>query len=663
MQETRELFWNIGREAVPVMYLLTLAAVAAMAEGFFRLFRIWRKGGPLDRSDRKSERIARFLAETLSQRKVYRVPGAGLLHAGLFWGVLALFAGTLLVMFQADLIGPLFRFNLLSGKFYRIFSLVLDLAGVASLLTLGGLFIRRFIIRPEGLETKREDWLVHALLFSILVSGFLIEGSRMAVTELPGHQDIARWSPAGLMVAHLISFMGDGALRGLHKGLWWLHLLLGLTFVAVIPRTKLRHIFTASGNSFLEPFDQRGGIVTLDLEEEGNERFGASAIEDLTWKDLFDADACTVCNRCQDRCPAYSTGKPLSPMKVVREIGSIARESPGAPLFDRITREEVWACTTCAACQDICPAGIEHVVKIVELRRALTLMGGEFPGPEARTATTAIEVNGNPFGMAPSSRGAWANGLPVSIMADDSRVDILYFAGCYASFDPRNRKVAESFVRICAAAGVRVGILGPEECCCGEPVRQLGNEYLYQMTAAKNIAAIRKYGVKRIVTTCPHCFSTLGKAYRDLGLGVPVEHHSVFINRLLTEQKLDMKPAGFEFTLHDSCYLGRYNGLYSEPRTLLQIAGGTLREMDPSGRDSFCCGAGGGRILAEENTGRRINAERVRMAMASGAPSLVSACPFCLSMFEDGIANAGPGSGMRVYDLAEIVADRLAERR
>jgi Fe-S oxidoreductase len=289
-------------------------------------------------------------------------------------------------------------------------------------------------------------------------------------------------------------------------------------------------------------------------------------------------------------------------------------------------------------------------------------MGGEFPGPEVRRATTAIEVNGNPFGMAPSSRGAWAKALPVSIMADDSNVDILYFVGCYASFDPRNRKVAESFVRICASAGVRVGILGQEERCCGEPVRMLGNEYLYQMTAAENISAFRKYGVKRIVTACPHCFSTLGKAYRDLGLEVPVEHHSAFINRLLAEKKLDLKPKGFEYTFHDSCYLGRYNGLYQEPRTLLQVAGGTLREMDPSGRDSFCCGAGGGRILAEERTGRRINAERVRMAMASGAPVLVSACPFCLTMFEDGIADLGPKPGFRVYDLSEIVADRLSQR-
>ena len=660
MLETRDLFWNVGYGVVPVMYLLTLAATAVMAAGFYRRFRTWRLGLPLDRFDRPGRRFTRFVAENLSQRKVSRVPDGGVFHAGLFWGFLLLFAGTILVMLQADLFGPLFRMNILSGRFYELFSLVLDLAGVVAILMLGGLFVRRFFVRPAGLETTRQDWFIHALLFSILFTGFLIEGSRMAVTELRDHPGLALWSPAGLVTARLLSFMGEASLRNLHEGLWWFHLLLGLGFVAAIPHTKLRHLFTSSGNSYLAPFEPVGQFETIDLEDESIERFGASTVAGLTWKDLFDADACTVCKRCQDRCPAWATGKPLSPMKVVREIGRSAQESPSANLADRVTRDAVWACTTCGACQDICPTGIEHVVKIVGIRRSLTLMDGEFPGPEVRRATSAIEVNGNPFGMAPASRSAWADGLPVSVMADDSRVDLLYFAGCYASFDPRNRKVAESFVRICTAAGLSVGILGREERCCGEPVRKLGNEYLYQMTASENIAAFRKYGVKRIVTACPHCFSTLGRDYRDLGLDVPVEHHSTFINRLVDEGWLQLEPEKFGFTWHDPCVLGRYHDIYAEPRALLRGAGGTLSEMAQSGRDSFCCGAGGGRILAEERTGRRINEARVRMAMETGMPVLVSGCPFCLSMFEDGIAAAGAGAGLRALDLAEIVASRLS---
>jgi Fe-S oxidoreductase/nitrate reductase gamma subunit len=643
------------------MYLLSVAAVAAMAQGFRNLFMVWKQGRPLDRFDRRETRIARLLSETLTQRRVLRVPDGGVFHAGLFWGFTAMFAGTLLVMLQADLLTPLFHVNMLSGLFYRLFSLVLDLAGITAIITLGGLFVRRFLIRPEGLETKQEDLLVHALLFAILVTGFLIEGSRMAVTEVRDNPGLALWSPGGLLSARLFGSMGAETVSELHKGLWWFHLLLALGFIVVIPRTRLRHLFTTSGNSYLAPVEGQGEAATIDLEDDGLDRFGATLVSDLTWKDLFDADACTACKRCQDRCPAWVTGKPLSPMKVVRQIGRTAVESPSISLSDAVTREAIWACTTCGACQDICPADIEHVVKIVEMRRSLTLMNGEFAGAEVRRATESIEVGGNPFGMAPSSRGAWAEGLPVTVMADDSKVDILYFAGCYASFDPRNRKVAESFVRICAAAGIRVGILGDEERCCGEPVRQMGNEYLYQATARENIAAIGKYGVKSIVTACPHCFTTLGRGYRDLGLEVPVEHHATFIARLVQRGRLKLAPEPFGFTWHDSCYLGRHNGIYSEPRSLLKAAGGKLAEMDLSGPDSFCCGAGGGRILAEERTGRRINAERIRMAMETGAGTLVSACPFCLSMFEEGIAAGGPKPAMKAFDLAEILASRIRE--
>ncbi|NTU69181.1 MAG: 4Fe-4S dicluster domain-containing protein [Chlorobiaceae bacterium] len=659
MRETRELFWNVGQGSVPLMYLLSLAAVAVMVQGFRRLFGAWRLGRPLDRFDRSRERISRFLSETMTQRRVLRVPDGGLLHSGLFWGFITMFVGTILVMFQADLLSPVFQVNMLSGLFYRIFSLVLDLAGITALLALAGLFVRRYFIRPDGLETTQEDGLVHALLLCILLTGFLIEGSRMAVTEVRDNPALALWSPAGLLASRLFASMGDEAVAGLHRGLWWLHLLLGLGFIALIPRTKLRHLFTTSGNSYFAPLEGQGELATIDLEDDTVDRFGATLASDLTWKDLFDTDACTACKRCQDRCPAWVTGKPLSPMKVIRQIGRSASESPSKSLIDAVTREALWACTTCGACQEICPADIEHVVKIVEMRRSLTLMEGEFAGEEVRKATSAIEVTGNPFGMAPASRGAWAEGLPVSVMADDSRVDLLYFAGCYASFDPRNRKVAESFVRICAAAGIRVGILGAEERCCGEPVRMMGNEYLYQMTARQNIAAIGKYGVTRIVTACPHCFTTLDRGWRNLGLEIPVEHHSTFIAGLVGRRQLKLAPEPFGFTWHDPCYLGRHNGIYTEPRSLLKAAGGKLSEMEASGPDSFCCGAGGGRILAEERTGRRINSERVRMARNSGAGTLVSGCPFCLSMFEDGMAAAGSGSGMKAFDLAEIVAARI----
>jgi Fe-S oxidoreductase len=455
--------------------------------------------------------------------------------------------------------------------------------------------------------------------------------------------------------------MSPEALLLIHKILWWLHFALVLGFFCAIPYTKLRHILTTSANAFLAPLEPKGSIATINLEDESVEQFGAAAITDLTWKDLFDSDACTSCKRCQDRCPAHATDKPLSPMKIVKQIGEMAEGDPSGNLIETVSQDALWSCTTCRACQDICPANIEHVNKILEMRRNLTLMEGAFPGDEVRTAVSNIEVNGNPFGLAYAARGEWADGLAINTMESGEEVDILYFVGCYASFDRRNQQVAKNFLTICNAAGIRVGILGKEEKCCGEPLRKLGNEYLYQMTATENIELIKAYGVKRIVTTCPHCFNTLARDYKDLGLDVPVEHYSTFVSALISDERLKLKPEPepFNFTYHDSCYLGRYMDIIDQPRSILKAAGGRITEMDKSGYDSFCCSAGGGRILAEEKLGSKISEARVKMAQDTGAPLLVSNCPFCLTMFEDGIKTGGAEGQLQVRDLAEIVAERL----
>ena len=660
MGATREIFWNTGHGAVIVMYLLALATIAVMAQGFRRRFALWRKGRPLDRADHPLQRLSRLLADTISQRKVARVADGGVPHAMLFWAFLLLFAGTLLVMAEADVLTPLFHVNLLSGNFYRLFSLVLDLAGLLAILALGVLAARRFVIRPPGLESTPADVAIHFLLLAILVTGFIVEGFRMAATELRGNPELALWSPIGCLFATMFVGMTDHAQRMAHQALWWLHMLLGLGFLAIIPWTKLRHIATTSGNSFFEPREPKGTLAAVDLEDENVERFGASAIGDLTWKDLFDADACMKCGRCQERCPAYLTGKPLSPMKVIADIEDVAESSSKDGLIDAVSCEAIWACTTCAACEEICPASVEHVGKIIEMRRSLALMEGQFPGDEARRACDAIEINGNPFGLSHATRGDWAKGLPVK--AAKSEAEILYFTGCYAAYDPRNRKVAASFVRICEAAGVTVATLGSAERCCGEPARKLGNEYLYRMVAESNIDAFRAVKAQRIVTACPHCFNTLARDYRELGLETPVEHHSTFIRRLLGEGRLRLNPATFSATCHDSCYLTRYQDIVDEPRQLVQAAGGRLAEMERSGTETFCCGAGGGRILAEEKLGTPIVVERLRMARKTGASTLATACPFCLSMFEDGLKRDSDNTKIEALDLAEIVARSIDQQ-
>jgi Fe-S oxidoreductase len=432
-----------------------------------------------------------------------------------------------------------------------------------------------------------------------------------------------------------------------------------MAFIAVIPFSKLKHIFTTSLNYVFSDLRPKGTITTLDLENPDAEQFGVVKVKDLTWKDIFDADACTRCGRCEDRCPAWNAGKPLSPMSVIQQIGNAAFSRNDGSLIDLVSEEALWACTTCFACDDVCPANIEVVGKIVDMRRYLTLMEGKFPGKEVRTAIDNIEVNSNPFGFAFASRGDWANGLPVERIAGGAEVDVLYFVGCYASFDQRNREVARSFVEICAAAGIRVGILGREEKCCGEPVRKLGNEYLYQTLARENIDRFLSCGVRKIVTTCPHCFHTLSHDYRELGLQADVEHYTTFIERLVSRGILHLAQERFSCTYHDSCYLGRYNDILDPPRHVLRAAGAQITEMRQCGKDSACCGAGGARVLMEETVDQRINVNRIRMAKETQAPLLVSNCPFCLTMFNDATKAGSGETPIQVRDLAEVVAERI----
>jgi Fe-S oxidoreductase/nitrate reductase gamma subunit len=659
MEGAREIYWNMGSGVIVPMYLFALIAIAVCAWGFYLRIRVYRLGRPVDRFDRIPLRIRMMLKGIISQRKVLREPYAGLLHSLFFWGFGLLLIGTLLILVQGDLTYPIFHLRFLEGEFYRLFSLLLDIGGGVAIVMLTGLLVRRFFIMPAGLETVRDDYLIHTLLFAILITGFLVEGARMASTEIGIDPGLARFSPIGLGVGRLFLPLSPDRLSLVHRILWWLHFFLAMGFICALPFTRLRHICTIPANYLLTDLGPKGAIASIDLEDEGISQYGAARVSDLAWKDIFDTDACTSCKRCQDQCPAWKTGKPLSPMKVIRQIGEAAFYNPVTGLAALVGEDAVWSCTTCRSCEEACPADIGHVNKIIELRRNLILMEGKFPGDAVRTAFGNLEVNANPFGLAHAGRGDWVEGLDISLMAIDSDVEVLYFAGCYASFDRRNREVARSFVKICNAADVKVGILGKEEKCCGEPPRKLGNEYLYQMTARQNIEVLKGYGVKRIVTTCPHCFNTLGRDYRDLGLDIPVEHYTTFIAGLLSGGRLKLEPTPFDFTYHDSCYLGRYMDIIAAPRQVMEQAGGRLTEMKKSGYGSFCCGAGGGRILAEEKLGSRINGLRVNMAKETGAPLLVSSCPFCLTMFEDGIKTGGSEGELAVKDLAEMVVERI----
>ena len=659
MEFTREIYWNVGHGPLTLvpMYLLALGAMIFVARSFYLRSKVYKLGKELNRFDNPGARVGSMVRDVLFQNQVRRGTIAGLLHSVFFWGFFILVIGTTLVFIQADFTDPLFGFVFLKGNFYKFFSIALDLAGLAALIMLAGLFVRRYILKPEGLETKRDDAIMHGLLFVIIVTGFIIEGARMAVTEVGS--PLALWSPVGLVFAKGLGSVGEPGLLALHKLTWWFHFFLVIGFFALIPFTKFRHILTTSANYLFTDRGPTGKLVTLDLEDEEAEKFGATEVRDLSWKDIYDGDACTLCKRCQDRCPAWATDKPLSPMKVVNQITETAFANPEEELIEKIGKDVLWACTTCRACQEICPAAIEHVPKIIDLRRSMVLMEGEFPGEEVMTAMEQTEVNGNPLGSGYASRGDWAEELGIKTIEEDPEVDVIYFVGCYGSFDKRNIRIARSFVKLCQAAGVRVGILGKDEKCCGEPMRKMGNEYLYQSLAMENVEALQASGVKKVVTTCPHCYNTLAKDYRDFDFDLEVETYTLFLEGLIREGKLSIKPDQFTCTYHDSCYMGRHNDVYEPPRSLIKAAGGTIVEMDKSRSEGFCCSAGGGRIMADETIGERISVKRVQMAAATGAPELLSNCPFCLTMFEDGIKGADLEDQLKPKDIAELLEERL----
>lgn len=634
MEITREIFWNVGRDVLVPMYTLALISIGVLIYGFLQRIFVYKHGAPLQRSDQFAARLFESLKKSILQLKVLdRSLAPGVVHAVFFWSFFLLFIGTTLVFIQVDIFEPFLDIRFLKGDFYKLFSLVLDLAGFIALIMLGYLFVRRFFTRLDSAADVIDYTCIYGFLFTIILSGFLLEGARMAVTEIDLHPELAVWSPIGLLTAKSLVGLDQAALKSLHTFTWWGHFILAAAFISAIPYTQLRHIFTSSANYIFSDSQIKGTIDTLDLESDDKKSFGVETVKDLTWKDILDSDACTHCNRCQDRCPAWNTDKPLSPKKIINHIQNCAFTSPDSNLIDIVGREELWACTTCRACQEVCPTSIEHISKILGMRRHLVLMQGEFPAPEVQTAVDQTEVNGNPLGMAFASRADWAAELQVKSLSEDPEVDLLYFVGCYASFERRNLLVAKSFIKICQAAGFKVGILGKEEKCCGEPVRQLGNEYLYQTLAQHNIEQIKKHKIQQIITTCPHCYITLDRNYRNMGLDLPVAHYTVFLKELHDQGKLPIQPTAFNCTYHDSCYIGRYADIFEQPRTLLHAAGGSIREMDSICQDSFCCGAGGGRILAEEKIGVRISETRVGMAQkqepALWFPTAHSALP-CL---------------------------------
>lgn len=681
----------------PLAPLVFLGAAALFLLQMGRHLRVFQAAQPATVTDAGDTRIRSMVRYALVQVRMFRDPTAGWMHAAIFWGFVILTIGTvdrLLFGWVHAIVGwPL------DGWLWRFLMALQHLMIVAVLAGIAVALVRRTVIRPRRLTLSRDGLRILLLIAAIVLTELLAEAFRIARYGDPD----AAWSWAANGIAGLVGGMTPNDLLVAYGLFFWLNILAISFFLAYLPRSKHLHIATAFFNTAFRKLAPRGRLPMMDLEAE-TARFGVKTIADLSWKDLLDGFTCTECGRCQDSCPAWATGKPLNPKTMIMGLRELAVEAEeGVSLLPwaqrkrgpidlskavadqpivgaAIPEDAVWDCVTCGACVEACPVLIEHVDKIVGLRRNLVLEESRFPA-ELTGAMNAMERYGNPWGQPATARLAWTKGLPftVPVAADVAaagpdavaELEVLYWVGCAAAFDDRNKKVARAFVTCLDAAGVKYAVLGQEESCTGDPARRMGNEYVFQMLAQGNIETLNRYRPKAIVTACPHCFNTIGNEYGQLGGTYEVIHHSAFLARLVADGRLRTADPGDPaattprtLTYHDSCYLARYNGVMAEPRAVLgAVPGIELREMEKSGRGTFCCGAGGGRMWMEETRGTRINAERTRQALDTGAETVATACPFCLVMLKDGLADAGDrAGGVQAQDISEVLAASIAAR-
>lgn len=668
----REILWNLPHSAAVTMYALFGVVLLVFAWGMHERIRAYRRGRPEreDRLDALWDRTLDALKIGIGQRKVLERTVGGWMHLAIYSSFLVLFVITCLVAVEYD-----FGVMILDGTFYIVFKLFADTFGL--LLAAGVLvaLVRRYAFRPKGLTRDGDDLLQLFLLGSIAVTGFLVEGVRLAATR----PSAAPFSFVANAIASPLRDTGVETLLTAHRMLWWTHLLLAFAFLATIPLTKMLHLGAGVVNIFLRTSRPKGALQPIPgIEEE--ERPGVTDVDDFSWKQLLSSDACTKCGRCQDECPAFAAEMPLSPRDVVlktqahmcRDLYSRLVPSSAAPLDPKTGRpsapaftrdvlfpDEIWACTTCRACMEACPVLIEHIDMIVDVRRGY-VANAKIPDT-ARTALRKMGDTGNPWGLPQDDRAQWARGLDVPLASDGKEFEYLYWVGCAGAYDPRNQKVSRTLVSLLNRAGVSYATLGLEETCCGESARRMGEEGLFQLGMVEAVGALfREYKVRKVITQCPHCFNTFRNEYPQFGVQVEAIHHSVLLRDLVAQGRLvPEKPVGRFVAFHDSCYLGRHNDLYDAPRDAIRaVPALTLYEPENSRERGFCCGAGGGGMWLEI-PGKRINHLRFDQLMKTGADATASACPYCLIMFDDAVKFHDLEESVQARDIAEILAESL----
>jgi len=649
---TREVLWNISHAWV--MYALLAPTMAIAAYGIYRRVRIWRRGQAENRWDRPLERIMLVAKNAVLQLRTWRKLYPGMMHAMIFWGFIVLTIATTVVMIDYDFGVPIMR-----GYFYLVFqSFITDVFGALAIIGLCMAAARRWIVRPKELVYSREASIILVAIFAILISGFLIEGWRIAATNDPW----GKWSPFGNLVASASrGWMSVEAMKTAHVMTWWTHLAMVFGFLAWAPYTKMAHVLTSTLNIYTARLAPMGAnLRRIDFDSE--EKLGIHSLAGFTWKDLLDFDACTECGRCTAACPAHRVGKQLSPRDIILDLQRLAHaegadfSKPYIGATPALSIDAMWECTTCGACVEACPVSIEQMPKIVDTRRYLVMEDAEFP-ETMQQALTSVETRGHPFRGTAFSRVDWAQGLPISTMAEARQADVLLWIGCGGALVERNHNIVRSLAQLMTKAGVLFAILGREEKCTGDPARRIGNEFLFEQLAQENIATLDRYQVKTIVTSCPHCFNTFFNEYPQFGGRYEVFHHTEYLAKLVREGKLSgIMPTDKKVTFHDPCYLGRHNGVYDAPRELVQISTSSAPiEMEQSRGNGFCCGGGGGMSFIDEPPDQRVNQERARQVLETEADVVAVGCPFCMTMLEDGI-NARKGDReVQVMDVAELL--------
>ncbi len=672
-ESTREVFWNIPFLGEVIFYLLTAISLSIFGYGIYRVVRGCLRGREGEAGSWRPlfNRLIKALWAIGSNWTVFRAdPLAGVMHLLIFWGMVILFLGTVTITVDYDILRPINpELQFWHGSVYEWYSLVLDALGGLLIVGTSLALLRRYLIRPAKLKTKRWDWLFPSWLLIIGITGFLAEGARLVYLN----PEWKLWSPVGLGFGY---FLGDLGLEGpglrlFHSYIWWFHSLLVFSWIAWIPfYPKAVHLFSGAVNLYFQRREPSGLLRKLDVEGafERGEALGAVKLEDLSWRERLDLFSCTECGRCTYECPANLSGKELSPMLIVNDLRDfcLAHEARrGKPskqgeqlVGGGVNADDLWECTTCGACIAACPVAISPMNQILELRRGEVLLEDRYP--EGFTDVfKGLERRANPWGLPGTSRADWVKDLDVKFLADDPTVEYLFFVGCAAALEPRNQKIAQSLVKILNHAGVSFAILGEEESCTGDPARRIGHEYIFQLLAERLIETLKKYGVKRILTICPHCYNTFKWEYPQFGGNYEVIHHTQMIAQLIRGGRLKFKEElNLKASYHDSCYLGRHNRIYEPPRFILKkLPGAKPVEIKPNRRQGTCCGAGGGLMWLEEPPDKRVNDLRISQAMVGKPDVLATACPFCLTMLEDGIA--GQEAELAAKDLAELVAEAL----